>query len=721
LTGIGIGIAVEVALHLDVIALKIVTRMRMTPALAAELKIARAKVASKTLTGRMSKAFGRMGMLARAKMGLRWGKTAAQAGETVASTTTRAGAEAVALSADNGARIVATRIAEREAARGALMAVSSVFDVAAIAGLALDLTNTGNYTELVSTGDMRTMKAANDSEVVNTTIACSTWPIGAGCPQSPSPAPAPAPGPAPPPREGRYPMFVGPLDAWDADVFDLALSNEFVRLFTSSNPPQSVKDLIADVSSRISTDLGVDGISDTLFIMLCNQYLSPTELENIHNLSFDNICTTEGGAAFVPGNGYDKACSYAKKDDCHAAFPWPPPNNDNQDLTYTEWRAKPWFSQWNTITPANIPTDGACIAADPSIHQMCDEEIGTASGRATNQYIRETGECVNTRDVCRVKGVSYRDSDPPTCYVTEGQEIAELLFGSTIVRFIISGGKLSLDPDLITTVVSVTIPSVNSGNSTVDTAVNTVSSGLASAAAEISNAGIEAANAIQSGLVLVTNETVNAVAAIIRDGGGVAGMANESGGFLASVAQLGGVGGAAGFPTQFPNGQCPSKTKNLSGVCCWDCGNPYSAYTGISAETKQVIGVCNYSNWKCGPGDTPTTTCPLGTTLMSDNKTCCPSGYTFTGVEGKCCPAGQSLAPDNQTCCPTNTFFSGVTGKCCPTGTTFSATSGQCECPPNSVYDTSANDCRCAPGFIKSTDGSSCVALTCTGRTQIQI
>jgi len=520
LTGIGIGLAVEIALHLDVIAFKIATRMRMTPAIAMELKAARARVAAKTLSGRMSKAFGRMGTLARAKMGLRWGKTAAQLGETVDSSTARLLAEAAQANIDNGARLAATQIAERQAAGAALKSVSFAFDAAAIVGLALDMTNTGNYTELMSTSDMRQMKFDNDSQVVNTTIACSTWPLGVACPQTPSPAPAPAPGPAPPAREGRYPMFVGPLDAWAADDLDLAISNEFVRLFTSSDPPQSVKDLIADVSSRISSDLEVDTISDTLFIMLCNQYLTSTELENIHNLAFDNICLSEGGVAFVPGNGYDKACSYATKESCHAAFPWPPPNNDDNDLTYTEWRRKPWFSSgsWtNTITPANIPTDGACIAADPSIHQMCDEDIATGTGRAKNQYIRETGECVNTRDVCRVKGVSYRDGDPPTCYVTDGQDIAELLFGTTIVRFIMSNGRLRLHPDLITTVVTVTIPPVNSGNSTVDTTVNTVSSGLASVADEIANSAIADANAIQAGLVTATNQLVNGVAGVIRD------------------------------------------------------------------------------------------------------------------------------------------------------------------------------------------------------------
>jgi hypothetical protein len=240
--------------------------MRMTPAIALELKAARARVAAKTFSGRMSKAFGRMGTLARAKMGMRWGKTATQLGETVDSSTARLIAEAAQANIDNGARLAATRIAERQAAGATLKSVSFAFDAAAIVGLALDMTNTGNYTELMSTSDMRTMKIANESQVVNTTIACSTWPLGAGCPQtaSPAPAPAPAPGPAPPPRAGRYPMFVGPLDEWDADVLDLAISNEFVKIFTSSDPPQSVKYLIADVSSRISSDLEVDTISDTL-------------------------------------------------------------------------------------------------------------------------------------------------------------------------------------------------------------------------------------------------------------------------------------------------------------------------------------------------------------------------------------------------------------------------------------------------------------------------
>ena len=722
LTSIGIGLAVEALLHADVIARKILTRAIMTPAIRAELKLARAAVAERTLMGRMSKAFGRMGILARAKMGMRWGKTATQLGETAAASKLRAATEAAARNADNGAQMMAREIAEREAKSGALSSVARVFDAAAIVGLVLDMTNTGNYTELISTEDMRNMKAANDSEVVNTTIACSTWPIGAGCPQSASPAPAPAPGPAPPPRDGRYPMFVGPLDEWDTDMIDLAIYNEFSKIFTSENPPQSVKNLVADVSSRISSDLEVDSIDDFTFLTNFNLYMTPVELYNLHTMAFDNICESEGGVGFLPGNGYEKACSYSSKDTCHAAYPWPPASSDDtKDLTYTEWRAKPWFSQWNTIEPTNIPAAGACIAADTSIHQMCDEEIRTATDRANNRYIRETGECVNTRDVCRVKGVTYRDSDPPTCYVTEGQTIAELIFGSTLVRFFVSGGKLSLDPDIITTVVSISVPTVNasvavsinqvnSGNDVVDTAVNTVtsglstatneianagivavntvSSGLASASSEIANAGITAANAIQTGVIQTVNDVVNsAVSGVNAIISGVTNMPSAE-------------SASAGLLNPNSGNQCPSgKVSIIFGdrrqACC-DPGEifiqegPTYGHCECPPNTFKTNGVCR--------------ACDESNGEFPYNGTC------ITKAQCPACSLNQVLTDVPKSCecvCPTGKFK--YTGQSLPYRDTFNNTIPlykcitQSECPelPGNGYEfAGANVCdiRCSDG-----------------------
>lgn len=765
LTGVGLGLAVEAVLHADVIALKILTRANMTPALRAELKLARERVAQRTITGRMSKAFGRMGVMARAKMGLRWGKTAAQAGETVTTTKARSAAEAAALSAESGAAQFAEEIAEREARRGAMWAVSSVFDAAAIVGLALDMKNIGNYSELISTEDMHNMKTSIDSDVVNTTIACSTEPMGIACPKTPSsspaPAPAPAPGPAPPPRPGRYPMFVGPLDSYSLSLIESAISDEFARMFTSDNPPQSIKDLIVAVSSRISSDLGVDTIDNDVFQFLWNQYLTPTEMENLHGMAFDNVCASEGGVSFLPGNGYDKACSYKTMQACHDAFPWPPPNSDNQDLTYTEWRNKSWFSKWNTITPDNIPSAGACIAADPSMHQMCDEEIGTASGRAKNRYIRETGECVNTREICSIKGVSYRDSDPPTCYVSEGQTIAELIFGTTLVRFFISGGKLNIHPDTITTVVTVTIPPVNSGNSVVDTAVNTVSSGLSSAASTIANGAITAANAVEVAVIDFVNGVVNSTGAAIQAQIGM--IRNGTDPITASQQLLNDYNndavfhagaGYAPYPcgdffdaSTWGNTCCHGNDRKIAsgiGTYCYETcpagkqrgtssdvfnesyiGNCYKCGSTNSQDLAVYKRACDYSLGYGGPipppPPVPPPTCPTGSYQTSDPHTCCPTGTNYAGQTGKCCPTGTTLASDNSTCCPANTFFTGTSGRCCPTGTTFSADKTQCLCPANSNYDTGLHDCRCAPGMTKSADGKSCISLSCMGRTELHL
>jgi hypothetical protein len=42
-------------------------------------------------------------------------------------------------------------------------------------------------------------------------------------------------------------------------------------------------------------------------------------------------------------------------------------------------------------------------------------------------------------------------------------------------------------------------------------------------------------------------------------------------------------------------------------------------------------------------------------------------------------------------------------------------------CPENSVWDPMISDCKCSPGYTKSADGASCVALSCSGRTQLQL
>jgi hypothetical protein len=123
------------------------------------------------------------------------------------------------------------------------------------------------------------------------------------------------------------------------------------------------------------------------------------------------------------------------------------------NLTYTEWRSKEWFNRWSATLDANVvPTPGACIRADPTMHYTCDTNHTTQSGSAINIYKRDTGECVNSERYCKIKGITYRPDMPvsemggrgsgplPSCYIGDCQILTEALSSSTFTRYVTSGG-----------------------------------------------------------------------------------------------------------------------------------------------------------------------------------------------------------------------------------------------------------------------------------------
>ena len=142
---------------------------------------------------------------------------------------------------------------------------------------------------------------------------------------------------------------------------------------------------------------------------------------------------------------------------------------------------------------------------------------------------------------------------------------------------------------------------------------------------------------------------------------------------------------------------------NGDAVWCYKCppnSNWVNSTVGCSSTlrspTVTPASGSNYVNGRCPAGATnigedysrPCVSCPAGSTLkMRGNSAECRS-----------CEAGYSLSSDGSSCVPNPTT-----------------------CPANSVYDTSINDCRCTPGFIKSTDGLSCISLSCSGRTSLQL
>jgi hypothetical protein len=114
-----------------------------------------------------------------------------------------------------------------------------------------------------------------------------------------------------------------------------------------------------------------------------------------------------------------------------------------------------------------------------------------------------------------------------------------------------------------------------------------------------------------------------------------------------------------------------------------------------------------------------TTACPTGYTTGSDPTNCseCATGYSKTGTDKNAacqptvttCPGHQSVVNNVCTNCslPTNSIWNSSTG-CASTA-----------CPQNSTADASGTICKCADNYIADPTKTACVALNCTGRTQI--
>lgn len=137
---------------------------------------------------------------------------------------------------------------------------------------------------------------------------------------------------------------------------------------------------------------------------------------------------------------------------------------------------------------------------------------------------------------------------------------------------------------------------------------------------------------------------------------------------------------------------------------------------GACQACPPLIAGFKYTNPANGCG---TTACPTGYTTSADPTNCseCATGYskTGTGASATCtptttaCPGHQSVINNICTNCslPTGSIWNSATG-CATT-----------HCPQNSSPNSDGTVCTCANNYAADPTGTSCVALSCSGRTQI--
>jgi hypothetical protein len=422
---------------------------------------------------------------------------------------------------------------------------------------------------------------------------------------------------------------------------------------------------------------------------------------------------------------------------CPPPIPCPAPSPcealtdpSKSDLLYTEWRSADWFSKSNWIntggTPWNSQLDqnamnglqGACIVGDVGFHSLCDEKqiVGLCSGSnpsSNNIYIRDQGTCVNSKQLCDIKGVTYTSSmaasqlgsgdvegaSYPSCYITGTQQFAEDLAGSTLIRAAQSGTQVCVPFDPIS--------HINTGISAVDVpvngvidALNTVGSGLAEFAGDtatfalqVAASGIHAADATQQVLQSLTPDAIQQV--------------NNT--FQQSLADY--LSGSNDYMCRNdPNGPKYIDAGNGSHVCC-----PINA-------TGQENGICSFS---CPPlhinNNGSCDACPPNNFVYNnkciDNATkvgcpTCPPRKKVTTAPDTCdcvCDDTQGYFEYDMTHYPQEyTALTGDTGKV-QSGTPAGSCLKKSECKPCSDVlsdlpglqlssDLNACNCVCSPG-----------------------
>lgn len=334
-----------------------------------------------------------------------WPKESAQRGWTADTIKNSQAAEKGVSRAAIDASEASAKVGAEGAAGAEFGPIDAAFMAVSVGGMAIDMANFGGLQDINSqkTSDFLVEKKKND-DALKTFAASQTPPIA-------------------------LPMIVGPMDKYSQDDLDTALATiEFNILGSNSNPDPAIQAIITSLYNSAQANGGT--MTTPIFDASIISSLTPAQQTTLHNTALDQLCTQSNGKSV---NGF---CSYPTRDACYASYIWPLPSGTAaQDQDYAEWRP-------------NI-SGGVCVRADYTLHQVCDstKKKNTLTGKTGgNQYLPDTGECVNTKDFCDAYGYAFDANRPtsmmgnlgsgplPCCYQDTTQLACSQVLGNTICQ-----------------------------------------------------------------------------------------------------------------------------------------------------------------------------------------------------------------------------------------------------------------------------------------------
>ena len=198
----------------------------------------------------------------------------------------------------------------------------------------------------------------------------------------------------------RWPIITGPFDKLDAVTLQTRLMDK-IRAAMSDPENKYVKDVVAKLKTAVEAKTITDESQVDTFID------ENIDLEGLLMDSTKAICTDLKGKLIMDGENF-AGCSWPDQAQCEASFKWPILEGNDTDI-YSVWNKEKQECNKDPVSQ--------------NMHGICEGE--------GFPYNKETKICELSKEHCLKKGMNW---DGTNCKLNKGQEIAEMMFGTTVVR-----------------------------------------------------------------------------------------------------------------------------------------------------------------------------------------------------------------------------------------------------------------------------------------------
>ena len=288
-----------------------------------------------------------------------------------------------------------TALAEKAATRGAMMAAKMgakagmgpvgwalmAFDVVS---LALDVACCGGYCEVADTKTWEKQRDTLKGQVDALVKDANTGDDG-----QPDPDPV------------RWPIITGPFNTLDSAALQQRVIEKIKAAMADSNNTivkatmDKLKAAIAD--KTVTTE---DQMNDFIDANL--------DLDGLKFEATKNLCTELLGKSVIE-DGKFAGCSWPDQAKCEASFEWGEKTFDKDKSIYSSWNKEKQECNKDPVAQ--------------NMRVVCDG--------AGFPFNKDTKICDLNKDYCLKKGLKW---DGTNCKLEKGQEIAEMMFGTTTVR-----------------------------------------------------------------------------------------------------------------------------------------------------------------------------------------------------------------------------------------------------------------------------------------------